>query len=189
MPPHASHASSKPHGAFAATGRFRPAMMAGLVGLAVTASLGVALTVSTLSSDNLVYGGFERAFASRAGADDARQDARRASTYDGIAASEDFWLKVAAGEQANVVTAVAVGREITVTNADGQRRLTVTNVRDVTQAATHISTRDGATRVLFLTCRETDAGALREIRLIMDEDGIQPTAPLSVPAAKGVPTT
>jgi hypothetical protein len=168
-----------------AAGRRRSLVMAGVVCAALSASVGVAISVSALSSDTLVFGGFERAFASRA----APQDARRATAYDGIAASEDFWLHVGAEDHAKVINAVAVGREITVSNADGLRRLTVTGVRDVSQTATHISKRDGASRVLFLTCRETDAGSVREIRLIMDDVGPeQPSGPVA-PAVKGVPTT
>jgi hypothetical protein len=167
------------------TGRRRPLVMAGVICAALSAAVGLALSVSTLSSDKLVFGGFERAFASRA----APPDTRRATTYDGIAASEDFWLHVAAEDHAKVVNAVAVGREITVTNADGQRRLTVTDVRDVSQTATHISNRDGASRVLFLTCREADAGSVREIRLIMDDVGAEQPSGAAAPAVKGVPTT
>jgi hypothetical protein len=157
----------------------------GVICAVLSAAIGLALNVSTLSSDSIVFGGFERAFASRA----APQDVRRATIYDGIAASEDFWLQVPTEEQAKVINAVAVGREITVTNADGQRRLTVTSMRDVSQTATHISNRDGASRVLFLTCREADAGSVREIRLIMDEvGGKEPVGP-TIPSTKAVPTT
>jgi predicted secreted protein len=181
----ASKSSSDREADALVAGRRRPLVMASVVCAALSAAVGVALSISTLSSDKLVFGGFERAFASRT----TPQDARRATAYDGIAASEDFWLHVAAGDQAKVINAVAVGREITVTNADGQRRLTVTGVRDVSQTATHISNRDGASRVLFLTCREADAGSVREIRLIMDDVGAEQPSGSAAPAGKGVPTT
>jgi hypothetical protein len=59
----------------------------------------------------------------------------------------------------------------------------------VSQTATHISNRDGASRVLFLTCREADAGSVREIRLIMDDVGAEQPSGAAAPAVKGVPTT
>lgn len=181
----ASKPSSTGEVAVPLAGRRRSLVMAGVICAGLSAAVGLALNVATLSSDSIVFGGFERAFASRA----APQDVRRARVYDGIAASEDFWLQVPAEDQAKVINAVAVGREITVTNADGQRRLTVTDVRDVSQTATHITTRDGASRVLFLTCREADAGSVREIRLIMDDERAPPPFVPAVPTVKAVPTT
>lgn len=165
-------------------GRRRSVLMVSIACAALAACIGLALNVSTLSSDSIVFGGFERAFASR----EATQGVRQTKAYDGIAASEDFWLHVAADDQAKAMNAVAVGHEITVTNADGQLRLTVTDVRDASQTATHITNRDGAGRVLFLTCREADADNVREIRLIMDDGRGQPS-PAANPPAKVVPTT
>jgi hypothetical protein len=181
----ASKPSSTREVAVPLAGRRLSLVTAGVLCAGLSAAIGLALNMSTLSSDSIVFGGFERAFASRV----APQDVRRATAYDGIAASEDFWLQVPAEDQARVINAVAVGREITVTNADGQRRMTVTDVRDVSQTATHITTRDGASRVLYLTCREAEAGSVREIRLIMDDvGGKEPVGP-AIPAAKAVPTT
>ncbi len=178
----------------AGAGRFALGV-AGVACAALITATGLGVSVATFSSDNLVFGGFERAFASRAAPYDTRaqdgaaHDVRRVAAYDGIAASEDFWLAVGAQDHAKIGDAVAVGREIIVTNAAGQLRLTVTDVREVSQAATHITNRDGAARVLHLTCREADAGSVREIRLILDDESGQPVSAPATPAVKAVPTT
>jgi hypothetical protein len=177
----------------AKTTTHRLAFAAG-VALAALGSFGAfVVTGSSLNSDRLISGGFERAFA---GYHSSTARSGR-SPLNGIVGSEDFWLNVPSDAAASVVKAVSIGREISVTGPHGERRMTVTDLRDISQAATHIATvtsRDsgvggGASRTLLVTCREGADGAVHQIRLRFDDATARVTPALETPAAKAVPTT
>lgn len=125
------------------------------------------LTLGAFNSEVVVANAFERAFAAL-----EKPVARAAPTaYDGVAGTEEFWLH--AQGNANVVNAVAVGQQITLTANGTQRRLTITDVSEAGDAVTHIETggsetAGGRARILLVTCREGDAKTGHEVRLRLD---------------------
>ena len=133
-----------------------------LCAFAITAAGALALAINATSSDTVITSGFERAFAALG------QPAKTlpAKPYDGIAGTEDFWLRAPAGDQ--IVKAMAIGQEITLSGRGSERHLTITDVRDAGDAETHIDTTGYGARVLLITCREGDAKTGREIRLRLD---------------------
>ena len=131
---------------------------------AVIASSAMGLQLG--NSDQVIAHGFERAFASHG-------TPRLASVrqYDGVSGTEDFWLR-AGGDQA-MVRAVAIGGEITLTAQGSERRMTITSVREVGDAETHIETAAATASVLLVTCREGDAKTGRDIKLRLEAGHIR----------------
>jgi hypothetical protein len=167
-----------------------------LAGLAIAgfgSCLALVFSGTSLTSDRLISGGFERALASY----QPTAHRRAPSGLDGVVGSEDFWLHVPTESAASVVMAVSVGREISVTGPDGERRMTVTDMRDISQAATHIapnrnpaSTKgDVGARTLLVTCRDGADGIVRQIRIMFDDARALSTPAADMPTAKPVPTT
>ena len=138
-----------------------------LCAFAIAATGALALAINATSSETVIASGFERAFAALG----QPVKALPSKTFDGIAGTEDFWLRAPAGGQivkAQIVKAMAIGQEITLSGRGSERRLTITDVRDAGDAETHIDTTGYGARVLLITCREGDAGTGREIRLRLD---------------------
>ena len=133
-----------------------------LCAFAIAATGALALAINATSSDTVIASGFERAFAALG------QPAKSfaAKRFDGIAGTEDFWLRAPVGDQ--IIKAMAIGQEITLSGRGSERRLTITDVRDAGDAETHIDTTGYGARVLLITCREGDATTGREIRLRLD---------------------
>lgn len=139
--------------------RFRASLR--LAGIGFTAIAGLAIVVGAINSEALVSSAFDRAFAAL----DKPATKAASRTFDGIAGSEDFWLRA---ENANIVKTLAVGQKITL-NANGlERLLTITGVSDAADAVTHIQTTADKARILLITCREGDARTGREVRLRLE---------------------
>ncbi len=150
------------------------------VALPIACGLGlaaIALTFTAFNSETVVATGFERAFAA------LQKPAIKVATraYDGIAGSEEFWLR--SNANANLVKAVAVGQEITLAANGTERHLTITGVTDADDTITHIQT--SASRALLITCREGDADTSREIRFRLDANHIieLPAGPIATQRA------
>jgi hypothetical protein len=124
----------------------------------------IALTFTAFNSEAVVATGFERAFAALQ-KPAVKIDGR---AYDGIAGTEEYWLRPVAN--ANLVKALTVGQEFTLAAGGSERRLTITNVAATDDAITHIQTAAG--RALLVTCREGDASTGREIRFRLDANQI-----------------
>jgi hypothetical protein len=137
----------------------------------------IALTFTTFNSETAVTTGFERAFAA------LQKPTVKVATraYDGIAGTEEFWLR--SNANAHLVKAVAVGQEITLASNGTERRLTITSVADADEAITHIQT--AASRALLVTCREGDASTGHEIRFRLDANQITelPATPIATQRA------
>ena len=132
-----------------------------LAGVGIAAIGGLAIIFGAVNSDALVSSAFDRAFAAL----DQPATKVASRTFDGIAGSEDFWLRA---ENANIVKTIAVGQKITL-NANGlERLLTITGVSDAADAVTHIQTTADKARTLLITCREGDARTGREVRLRLE---------------------
>jgi hypothetical protein len=127
---------------------------------AVVASSGIGLQLA--DSDQVIARSFERAFATSA----APRVAASVRRYDGVSGTEDFWLRTGGNEA--VVKAVAIGGEITLSGQGSERRMTITSVREVGDAETHIETAASVAPVLLLTCREGDAKTGRDIKLRLE---------------------
>lgn len=132
-----------------------------------------ALTFTSFNSETLVATGFEKAFAAL----HTPADKVSGRAYDGIAGSEEFWLRSRAN--AHLIKAVAVGQHITLAANGTERHLTITSVADADDAITHIQT--SPHRALLVTCREGDAVSGREIYFRLDANQITelPTAPVA----------
>ena len=126
----------------------------------IAASAGLVATLTSFNGDAVIARGFERAFASIA------NQAAPAPAFDGVAGTEDDWLRSTAGN--GIVKAVAIGEVIHLSDNGTERRLTITNVRDAGDAATHIDTSPVSSRVLLIACREGDEASHREIRLKLE---------------------
>jgi hypothetical protein len=150
--------------------RLRPAAVGGLV-LAAVALTGAA---GTIDSEHMLARAFDRAFAAKPVT--AAAPAKRA--YDGIAGSEEFWLR--AEGNVSLLTAVAVGQQLTLTANGSERHMTITDVRRADEDTTHIDTSPPGRAVLFVTCREGEAGQAREIRLRLESDQMT-TSPAAEP--------
>ena len=128
----------------------RLAFVPALAGLGFAAALTAGLLVAfgALNSEALVARGFERAFASL--------DMPLPLTghpYDGIAGSEDYWLR--SNANVGLIKAAAVGQNIKFGDHGVERNLIIIDIRDGGDAVTHIDTADGSERVLLITCRDT----------------------------------
>jgi hypothetical protein len=144
-----------------------------------TAALGTAVCVS-LSSEAVVATAFQRALAAL----DQSSTLPVRRTLDGVSGSEEFWLSATADQR--VVRAMSVGQHIMLDAGGAKRQLTITDVRDQGEAATHIDTAGGV-RVIWLTCREGEGAATREIRLRIEAGRIvELPAPNAVSAAPQV---
>jgi hypothetical protein len=151
---------------------------ASVLGLSALVATGaVAVMFDGMNSDTVIATGFDRAFAS-SGRITAPVVAK---AYDGISGSEDFWLRTSGNEQA--VKAVAIGSEITLSDQGAERRLTITEVREVGDAQTHISTAAHVAPVLLLTCREGDAKTGRSVQLRLESGRIKEVAVDLMPRA------
>ena len=155
------------------------------VKMPIACGLGMAaivMTFTSFNSETVVATGFERAFAAL-----QKPIIKLTSrSYDGIAGSEEFWLR--SNPNASLVKAVAVGQELTLAANGTERRLTITSVSDADNAITHIQT--AASRALLVTCREGDASSGREIRFRLDANhivelpaGTSDTSPVTTSAA------
>ena len=131
-----------------------------LAGGVIAASAGLTLIGASVDSDAVIARGFERAFAVL----DNRSAPARG--FDGVAGTEDDWLRSIAGNE--IVKVVAIGQEIRFSGNGIQRRLTITSVRDAGDAGTHINTSAVSSPVLLITCREGDDASSREIRLRLE---------------------
>jgi len=135
---------------------------------ALLAGAGVAVTVSALNSDTVIALGFDRALAALP----QTSPPARAAPFDGVAGTEDYWLR--APGNANIVQAVSVGQQIRLTDNGTVRHLTITSVRDGGDAQTHIDTSPVRARVALITCREEATG--RETRLRLEGGHIREIA-------------
>ena len=140
-----------------------PAFCAVATALAGTAVFAGNMTIS----DSFIARGFEKGFAST----NAVAVGVRVKPYDGVSGSEDFWLRATAVD--HVVRVVAVGHEITLSGKGPERRMTITDMREVGDAETHIETAARPEPVLLLTCREGDLKTGREIRLRLEAGRIR----------------
>lgn len=129
-------------------------------GLGFAASAGLALAFASFNSEALVSNGFERAFATL----DMPLPPAAHRAYDGVVGSEDFWLR-SAGDPA--IIKAAVGQNITLHTAVGERSLIILDVRDGSDNVTHIDTARNDDRVLLITCRDVQArgGEIVHLRL------------------------
>ena len=137
----------------------RPAATLACAGvIASTGAAAFALTI--VNSDAVISRGFERAFTALRTAPVV--EPAKAKPYDGVAGTEEFWLR--SRNNGQFIKAVAVGNEITLTGGGFERHMTITDVREMVEAETHITT-SGVDPVLLLTCREGDEKTGHQIRL------------------------
>jgi hypothetical protein len=138
----------------------RNAIAQALTGAGFIVSAGLVLAFLSLNSEALVSKGFERAFASL----DLPHPPAAHRPYDGLVGSEDFWLRSAANP---ALIKAAVGQNITLSTAGGERRLVILDVREGGDSITHIDTARTDERVLLITCRDVQArdGGIVHLRL------------------------
>lgn len=151
---------------------------------ATSGLLAATLGFVTFNSDALLSRGFERAFAALERP--ASQVPSR--TLDGIAGTEEFWLRAQAN--ANIVKAVAVGQHLTLTVHGTQRHLTITHISETNAGFTHIEPTDARAGGLVVTCREGDEITGREVRFRVGPDMFVelPTPASTTPSAELKPT-
>lgn len=138
----------------------------------------IALTATSLNTEQVVTGGFERAIASLPKAGSAVSPSH---SEDGAAGSEDFWLRQPARldpSSAAVLSAVTVGQHLTLSNNGTERNLVITQVSDSGEPVTHIQTGPA----LLLTCREGGTG--KEVRLRMQNGMIVELPGTAAPAQR-----
>ena len=141
-------------------------------GAALMAAAGLALSLNAVSSDAMIAQGFDRAFATLAASQSPA--AHIAPAFDGLAGSEDDWLRSSSNHE--IVKVVSIGQQIRIQDKGAERQLVITGVRDGGDAETHIDTSSSSPRVQLITCRDDSEPQGREIRLRLEGGRISEVA-------------